>query len=76
MCQKLPVNGYRWDDKLTVNGFFYYDESSSKGYFIECDLEYPEELHDYHSDYPLAPERICVKSNWLSPIQKEMYRKK
>ena len=22
------------------------------GYFIECDLEYPEELHDLHNDYP------------------------
>ena len=29
---------------------------------LEVDLEYPKELHDLHSDYPLAPERIMCKN--------------
>ena len=27
--------------------------------FLEVDLEYPEDLHNLHNDYPLAPE--CIK---------------
>ena len=25
--------------------------------FLEVDMEYPEDLHDLHNDYTLAPER-------------------
>ena len=28
--------------------------------FLEVDLEYLEDLHDLHNDYPLAPERIKI----------------
>ena len=28
--------------------------------FLEVNLEYPEDLHNLHSDYPLAPERIKI----------------
>ena len=28
--------------------------------FLEVDLEYPEDLHNLHNDYPFAPERIKI----------------
>ena len=31
-------------------------------YFLEVDLEYPEDLHNLHNDYPLAPERIKIEN--------------
>ena len=34
---------------------------------MEVDLEYPPELHDLHSDYPLAPEKMEISPEMLSP---------
>ena len=36
--------------------------------------DYPEELHDHHSDYPLAPERVSVKPTDLSTYQVELLK--
>ena len=44
------------------------------GYFIECDLEYPNELHNLHNDYPFAPEKLIVQDNWLPPFCKNLIK--
>ena len=31
--------------------------NSSTEYVLEVDLKYPQELHNIHHDYPLAPEK-------------------
>ena len=47
---------------------FYVDSISEKsliGYLLEVDLEYPEELHKLHNEYPLAPEKLIVPDDML-----------
>ena len=61
----------KWDDKITVDDIINYTHGRS-GYILEVDSEYPKELHDLHSDYPLAPEVMKVKSNMLSEKQAEI----
>ena len=37
-----------------------YIENNSTGYILKVDLEYPDELHALHNDYPLAPEMFMT----------------
>ena len=40
-------------------------EKSLIGYFLEVGLEYPDELHNFHNDYPRAPEKLVFSSDML-----------
>ena len=63
MPQKLPVSGFKWEKdmlKFTEKFIKNYDEDSDKGYILEVDVEYPENLHDSHSDLPFSPERMKI----------------
>ena len=42
--------------------------NSKYGYFLEVDLECPENLHDEQNDFPMAPEKIKVTEDMLSPF--------
>ena len=47
-------------------------EKSPLRYFLEVDLEYPDELHEWHNDYPLAPEKLAVSGDMFSKYCKEI----
>ena len=49
-------------------------EDQDVGYYIECDLEYPQEIHDDHNDYPLAPERIVLREEMISEHQRQIVK--
>ena len=68
MSQPLPYRDLQWKDfedpeEIILDN---YHENSNKGIILEVDLEYPEELHDLHNDYPCAPEKIIVTNDMLS----------
>ena len=68
MSQPLPYGDFKWLDFKEPEEIelFNYHEYSDKGIILEVDLEYPEELHDLHNDYPCAPEKIIVTNDMLS----------
>ena len=54
MSKPLPSHGFRWMELSELKNW----ENHSG--ILEVDLEYPRNLHDLHSDYPLALEQIKV----------------
>ena len=54
MSKPLPTHGFKW---MKVSELETWELHSC---ILEVDLEYPKSLHDLHSDYPLAPERVEV----------------
>ena len=63
MSKKLPIKGFKWlDDIERIDEEFIkeYNEINDKGYVIETDVDYPQELHDLHSDMPFLPERMVI----------------
>ena len=77
MSQSLPVGDFKWipsedfedpEDFILEN----YTNDTRKGVILEVDLEYPEEIHDLHNDYPLAPEKILITDDMLSKYCKDL----
>ncbi len=68
MRHKLPVKDFRWmsEDEL--------ENWESKPCILEVDLEYPKELHDFHSEYPLAPEQLQIDK--VKKLVPNLYDKK
>ena len=44
-------------------------KDADQGFILEVDLDYPASLHDEHTDYPLAPEKMKVSKEQMSPYQ-------
>ena len=75
MSMKLPIGKLKWIKKmLTEQMIMDWKDNNDYAYILEVDLEYPKELHDEHSDYPLAPENINVTKDLLSGHQLELHR--
>ncbi|XP_063419676.1 uncharacterized protein LOC134704824 [Mytilus trossulus] len=60
MAQPLPTGDFEWVEPEEIDEILSYPDDHEYGAMVECDLEYPEELHDAHNDYPLAPENVEI----------------
>ena len=66
MSQRLASSCLSDDDVKSFN-LDATTKSNNYGYILEVDLQYPEHLHDAHSDYPLAAENFLIIQDMLSP---------
>jgi len=68
MSRPLSVRNFRFlsQEKIVDFDVMKIPTHSDSGYIVECDLQYSPELHDLHSDYPMAPEHLTVSPDMLS----------
>ena len=68
MSKPLPTHGFKW---MKVSELETWENHSC---ILEVDSEYPRNLHDLHSDYPLASEQIEV--NKVDKLIPNLWNKK
>ena len=71
MSQLLPTGNFKWEENIDIHSI---NLEGEKGYVFEVDLDYPSHLHDKHNCYPLAPERLSINDEWLSPFQNSLLK--
>jgi hypothetical protein len=75
MSKYLPSGDSKWVDNLDNFDIMNISDKSLKGYILEVDLSYPKEIHDLHSDFPLAPENT-FDNEQLPKLLTTLYDKK
>ena len=77
MSQYLPTGNFKWmnDKEISKINLGKHKTDSKQGLILEVDLEYPQELHDMHNDYPVCPEKVMVSNDMLSGHCKKIAEK-
>lgn len=65
----MPMKDFVWLTVEEINSLniMKMNDEQRTGYILEVDLDYPEELHEEHGSFPLAPERLIITEKQLSP---------
>lgn len=61
MSQPLPQGEFKWltQEEIENINFLDIDDDDEYGYVLEVDIDYPEELHNKHNEFPFLAENIC-----------------
>ena len=75
MCEYLPQKNFKWNtEEWTVEKNLNLDDEGTKGYLFNVNIHYPQELHDEHNGYALAPENKAIKKDMLNIWQQQGYK--
>ena len=72
MSEYLPYVGFKRLKNVDQFDVISINEKSPIGFIFEVDLEYQDELHESHNDYPLAPEKLAIPYEMLSGYCKKI----
>ena len=77
VSQYLPTGNFECmsDKEIKKSDLGKYKADGKKGLILEVDLEYPQELHDLHNDYPVCPGKVKVSNDMLSGYCKKIAEK-
>ena len=73
MSMKLPYGNLKWCNDIQSTDDVMKYEDNDIGYLLDVDLHFPKHLHDYHKDYPLAPQ-MNVTESMVPDVGKEIYK--
>ena len=64
----------KFNTQIKLEDILKTEDDNKIGYYVECDLEYPEGLHDKFKEYAPAPESLIPKEECLSDFQKDIMK--
>lgn len=78
MREPMPASNFEWVTAPSTPEEFEermkgYDPQADIGYMVEVDLDYPEQLHHDHSDFPLCPEKSEIRHTDFSDFTKKQF---
>ncbi|XP_036146601.1 uncharacterized protein LOC118646866 [Monomorium pharaonis] len=76
MCQPLPYGDFRWVNDVSNFDVLSIALDSPTGYILEVDLEYPQHLHDAHTDLPFCTTRDKPPGMRQEKLLATLYNKK
>ena len=74
MMQLLAYKNLKFNTQIKLEDILNTEDDNNIGYCVECDLEYPEELHYKFKEFPPCPETLAPKEEWLSDFQQDIIK--
>ena len=65
----LPLKDFELVEEISLDKILQTEDEGDIGFLVEVNLEYPDELHDKHADYPLVPDKESIDHLELSDFQ-------
>ena len=65
----LPLKDFELVEDISLETILATEDEGYIGFLVEVDLEYPDELHDKHADYPLVPDKEAIDPLEMSDFQ-------